>query len=241
MDYNNAFGNLGKALSGEINPVTVGQAPATPELLSTTEDKSRVGTIAGLPSDKLLDFKEHFPVTTVAQAQSSIARILQLTEVPSWYRGSLSDLRGEVRAGINKVHPNIELNVRVPIEQAVAISIKDPADCCPSQVPGAKRPTLTSAEIFVALKVDASKRKAFASQLTKMLDAQLASVQHAKEVCGRLLSDGITAEEFAELNLYIQNDILREIVYLEKEEADENETEASKILARRRELINKIK
>ena len=224
MNYNDAFNNFAKAISGDINPATIGQAPTgTPEKVSVA-DKLRVGTIAGYESPKLLDTKDHFPVITNTQAQSSMSRVMQLTDVPTWYRGTLAELRQEVRAGIEKMHPGIEINIRVPVDQAVALSdgqspattkigsIKDPADVVDNQAPGTKRPTLTSAEVSAALKNEGI-RKAVSGKLMEFIDDQLEQIQVAKQVAERLLASGLTVEEFDQLNTYLQNDILSSMLY----------------------------
>jgi hypothetical protein len=212
MNYDMAFDNFAKALHKDLVPE------------NGVEGQLRVGTIAGFASDKLLDKREHFPVITHTQAQSSMARVMQLTDVPVWYRGSLADLRHEVYAGIMKVHPDIELNVRVPAEVAVALSdgetpaatskvdIKDPdADRKRDEVPQVNRPTLTSAEVEEALDNE-DHRKAIAGRLMEMIDKQIEHMQAAKKLGQRLLKNGLKAEEFDQLSTFIQEDILRELM-----------------------------
>jgi hypothetical protein len=230
MNYNKAFDNFAKALNEGFTPDSVGGAPdAAPrkvdvhsETLSVA-DSLRTGGIAGHASDRLLDKKEHFPVFTQTQAQSSMARVMQLSEIPSWYNGTLAELRQEVYAGINKIHPGIDLNVRVSAEMAVALSdgetpaktsqksIDDPNDIVKSKVPQVSRPTLTSADVEQALE-DEDTRQAIAGRLMEMLDKQLEHMESAKKVGQRLMKTGLKSEEFDQLSTYLQEDILRELM-----------------------------
>lgn len=244
MNYNDAITNFAKALK-VVDPAALGQAPAaTPNKVDVAE-KLRVGTIAGYESSKLLDTKDHFPVITNTQAQSSMARVMQLTEVPAWYRGTLTELRQEVRAGINKMHPGIEFNVRVPVDQAVALSdgqtpatttqnsIKDPnADLNKNNAPQVQRPKLTSAQAIEILKSEET-RKAISGKLMELIDNQLDQVKTAKKIAERLVSSGMTADEFDKLSTYLQNDVLNDLLYLG--------VTASSTEDRRRALLEKLK
>jgi len=207
----------------------------------------KTGTIAGFPSERLIDTRDHFPVITYTQAQSSMARVMQLSEVPTWYRGNLVELRQEVYDGIAKLHPDIELNVRVPAEMAVALSdgeepaatsktsIKDPDDDRKKDhVPQVARPTLTSAEVSEALE-DEENRKAVAGRLMEMVDKQIENLQSAKKIATRLLKSGLKSEEFDQLSTYVQEDILRELL----SRGVTASTQASE--DRRQELLNRMK
>ena len=253
MNYNEAFDKFAKALNKDFTPHEIGGAPnATPnkvdvhsETLSVA-DSLRTGSIAGFASDRLLDKKEHFSVFTQTQAQSSMARVMQLSEIPSWYNGTLVELRQEVYAGINKVHPGIDLNVKVSAEMAVALSdgetpaktsqksIDDPNDAVKSKVPQVSRPTLTSAEVEQALQ-DEDTRQAIAGRLMEMLDKQLEHMESAKQVGQRLMKSGLKSEEFDQLSTYLQEDILRELMSRGTTASTANAAEG-----RRQELINRM-
>jgi len=250
MNYDKAFSNLGRALSGGIDPTEVGKAPdARPREVDLSvgnpvDESFRHGTIAGRRSENLLDTKDHFPVITETQAQSSMARVLQLTEVPAWYKGTMAELRQEVYAGIVGMHPDIQLNVRVPVEQTVALSdgetpaqtsmqsIEDPADVAKNQVGKVSRPALTSAEVAEAMQ-DQDVRQAIAGRLMEMVDKQMESLQTAKKVATRLLKSGIKAEEFDQLSTYLQEDILRELI-------SRGATASANAEDRRRELLERM-
>lgn len=251
MNYNDAFKNLGKTLSS-LDPTTIGQAPESkPNSIEVESEtlavgsKVNKGTIAGLVSDRVIDGKEHFPVITATQAQSSMTRVLQLTDVPAWYTGNLVDLRQEVSSGIAKLHPDMQLNVKVPVDQAVALSdgqspaqtsktsVKDPADVAKTQVPGVSRPNLSSAQVEEAL-ADEETRKAVSGRLMEIIDQQSEMLASAKKTAQRLLKSGLKSEEFDQLSTFLQEDILREIV------ARSAVATAASSEARRLELLNKF-
>jgi hypothetical protein len=251
MNYNDAFKNLGKTLSS-LDPTTIGQAPESKpksievksETLAVGEKLSK-GTIAGLVSERVIDGKDHFPVITATQAQSSMTRVLQLTEAPAWYTGNLADLRQEISGGIAKLHPDMQLNVKVPVDQAVALSdgqspaqtsktsVKDPADVAKTQVPGVSRPNLSSAQVEEAL-ADEETRVAVAGRLMEILDKQVETLASAKKTAQRLLKSGLKSEEFDQLSTFLQEDILRELV------SRAAVATAASTEARRRELLNKF-
>ena len=230
MNYNKAIDKFAKALSAGFMPDSIGGAPdAEPRKIDvhsetlSVSDSLRTGSIAGHASDKLLDKKEHFHIFTETQAQSSMARVMQLGDIPSWYNGTLAELRQEVYANINKTHPDIELNVRVSAEMAMALSdgetspqtslksIEDPNSVVKSKAPQVSRPSLTSAEVEEALKDDET-RQVIAGRLMEMIDKQLESMESAKKVGQRMLKGGIKSEEFDQLSTYLQEDILRELM-----------------------------
>ena len=88
----------------------------------------KVGLLACLQSERLLDNKEHFSVTTIEQVKSSLSRVFALTTVPTWYKGTLNELRTDVFQGAIKAHPNIQetLTVSIPLTQVFAMEIKNP-------------------------------------------------------------------------------------------------------------------
>ena len=249
MNYKDALHQLGKTLS-KLDPKTLGQTPpGTPvsidvpsETLTLTQ-KIRPGTIAGLPSVNVLDAKDHFTSITKTQAQSSMSRVLLLTNTPVWYSGSISQLRQEVHAGVQKIHGDFQLNIRVPIEQAVALSdgqtpaetspgaVKDPNDVVKTEVPGVSRPTLTTAEV-VGILSDSKTRQMVAANLLSMLDQQLERIAEAKKTAQSLLKSGIDGDVFDELSEYTQQAILSEVLSLNSK---------ASVQDRRLELINKLK
>ena len=254
MNYKDAFNNLGKALSQGFTPEELGRVPdgqprhiEVPSETLSVVDSLKEGTIACRFSSRLLDKKDHFPVVSQTQAQSSMARVMMLTDAPVWYAGSLGELRKEVFTGINNLHPGIVLNVRVPAELAVGLSdgeipaetsktsVQDPEDDRKVDlVPQVARPTLTSAQVEIAL-ADEETRKAVAGRLMEMIDKQIDNMKSAKKVGERLLKSGLKSEEFDQLSTYLQEDILHELMA----RGVTGNTRASE--DRRRELLDRMK
>lgn len=251
MNYEQAFRNMARSHKGDIDPADVGQAPeARPRKVHVPSDSIiegfSSGSIAGQISQRLLDKKDHFPVFTETQARSSMSRAMQLSDVPVWYSGSMDDLRKEVYEGIVKAHPTLaSLNVNIPASRVVALSdgetpaatsktkIKDPNDVVKTEVPGVRRPTLTSAEMAEACQ-DANTRIVIAGKLMECLERQEEDLASAKELAGRLLEDGLSSEEFHVLNTYLQSDILRELLYNQSNAAEASSDD------RRKELLGRL-
>lgn len=217
--YNEAFNNLAKTL--DIKP-------------GESTNKLKNSTVANFPSNNVLDSKDHFPALTETQAQSSMSRVISLTEVPPWYNGTITALRSEVYANIKKTHPNINFNVRVPANMIIALSdgqtppettIKSPlTPKSGNEVPQVKRGTITKADL------DENTQKTLAG-LIETIDKRLNHIQTTKDLAKRLLESGITGEEFNKLNEYLQMETVSELM-MNGIKASEN---------RRLELINKLK
>jgi hypothetical protein len=234
MSYDELFENLGKVSSG----------------YKISEDKNKTliagGTIAGQLSPNVLDTKEHFPVITENQAISSMKRAMALTEAPVWYNGNLEGLRNEVYAGVAINHPGLNINVSIPVDQALALSdgeqeaetqksdIKDPANVATDKVPQVKRPTLAAALAEEA--ADDDRRKVMAGDLMVMLEKQKEALDNAMKVAKRLMNKGLSAEEFEGLVSFLQEDVLRALL-------SQGVTASSRDddTDRRQELINRLK
>lgn len=250
MSYDKVFERLSIA---DMKPESVETPSNTPSAtphqevditnIPTTTDVVQVlGTIAGNASQNLLDQRNHFPVMTEIQARSSMNRVMQLTEVPAWYGGTLDNLRYEVYQGVMAAHPNIDLKVPVPIQKLVVAlsdgqeqpetklaSLKNPEDKVKSKVPQEKRPSLASAESLVgklyAQRQSIAKlsdveslfdgeemRQAFATDLVSMLEVQKEQLDNAMALAKRLMKKGVSGEEFAGLISFLQEDILRHLL-----------------------------
>lgn len=255
MNYDQVFRNMAKSVhNGEVNPAAIGQSPdSRPRQVDVPSDSIIAGfssgSIAGQSSDRLLDKKDHFPVFTETQARSSMSRAMQLTDVPVWYSGSLDDLRKEVFEGIAKAHPSLipSLNVNVPASRIVALSdggtpaetktgkIDNPADVIKSQVPGVKRPTITTAEVAKVCENEQA-RIAIAGKLLECIEQQETDIGNAKKMAQILLKKGLSAEQFDALSTYLQSDVLRELLYNQSTANAEASVED-----RRRALLDRLK
>lgn len=236
MNYDKTFENMAKALRlGEsIDPSKVGGAPeARPRQVELSLEQSlRTGTIAGKESPRLLDTRDHFPVTTKVQAESAISRSKQLGDVPIWYRGDMSQLRDDVYQGAIAYHPELAVALsdgETPSETTPK-SVENPADVRKNDTKS-KRPTITTA-LLVSECEDDERRIAIAGNLIENLEKQKEKLEIATKVASRLMKKGLTSNEFAGLVSYYQEDILRELLMAG--------TTAGKTLDRRDALIAKM-
>jgi len=61
-------------------------------------------------SSKVKDKKDHFPIPDAAHARNALARVNQYSEVPSWYDGSLEELKSKVKSAVKSKFPTIEIS-----------------------------------------------------------------------------------------------------------------------------------
>lgn len=60
-------------------------------------------------SSKVKDKKDHFPIPDIAHARNALARVNQYSEAPSWYDGSLEELRSKVKSAVHSKYPSIKI------------------------------------------------------------------------------------------------------------------------------------
>lgn len=60
----------------------------------------------------VLDNKDHYPINSEARAKNALQRMMQHKESPSWYKGSLKQLRQKIISSVKKAYPEIEINVK---------------------------------------------------------------------------------------------------------------------------------
>ena len=211
--YDGAFEGFGQVFAGDREPANCEQRNARPF--------GECGTIAGLDSQHILDSGDHFPVITEMQAQASMNRVMILAAVPNWYNGSLDDLRNDVYRGAKAAHPDLTLKVTLSADQVMALSdgqtpadtklaeVKDPVDGTKDVVPQVERPTLKGAETVSSVEA----QLAIATTLMEMLKKNEDALKVAMKLAKRLLDKGIDGEEFGKLQLYEQEEILRNLLH----------------------------
>lgn len=59
---------------------------------------------------KVKDDKDHFPITSKAQAKNALARANQYSKAPEWYKGTLESLVNSVARAVHKHYPSIEVS-----------------------------------------------------------------------------------------------------------------------------------
>ena len=60
-------------------------------------------------NSKVNDNKDHFPIGTIEQARNAIARVNQYNTVPTWYNGTLTELKNKVINKVKRDYPSIEI------------------------------------------------------------------------------------------------------------------------------------
>jgi hypothetical protein len=59
---------------------------------------------------KVKDNKDDFPLGSIDQARNALARANQYSAAPSWYKGSLEELKNAVARAVKKAFPSIEVS-----------------------------------------------------------------------------------------------------------------------------------
>lgn len=211
------------------------------------------GTVAGMSSKRVIDGKSHFPVDTENRARSAVSRVMRLRSAPDWFMGSVAELRDLVKAGVAERHPNLSISVAVAAEQvldgfskAVAAEnqlvggptgelkvdeIKNPGNVNPKEVPGVPTPSLKSVGQDEFKQAVATNR-AIAESLPEMIEKKIENLKQAKELALRLLDKGLTGEEFGQMWLFLQEDVLRELMLQGVEATVSTESRMSDLLAK---------
>ena len=61
-------------------------------------------------SSKVKDGKDHFPIPDAAHARNAISRVNQYSSVPTWYDGSLEELKAKVISAVKSKFPGIKIS-----------------------------------------------------------------------------------------------------------------------------------
>lgn len=86
------------------------------DVISNTLEKialkkdTRPAPIFQSTSLKVKDDKDHFPIPDIAHARNALARVNQYSSVPSWYDGTLTELKAKVRSAVHSRYPSIEMS-----------------------------------------------------------------------------------------------------------------------------------
>jgi len=72
--------------------------------------RNRPSPIFPADSKSVKDDKDHFPVSSIAQARNALARAGQFDSTPSWYSGKLSTLKSKIKSAVKRKYPSIEVS-----------------------------------------------------------------------------------------------------------------------------------
>jgi len=70
--------------------------------------RNRKGAILTHGSTKVNDKGDHFPIDTIGRARNALARVAQYSSAPSWFNGSLSQLKAKIRNAVHNKYPSIK-------------------------------------------------------------------------------------------------------------------------------------
>lgn len=73
------------------------------------KERSRPNPVFDHTDPKVLDNADHFPINTEGRARNALARANQYSDAPSWYDGSLKELKKTVADAVKRAYPDIEV------------------------------------------------------------------------------------------------------------------------------------
>lgn len=77
---------------------------------SKAKVRNRKDPIFDNKDKKVKDSKDHFPINTENRARNALARVNQYKKSPSWFDGSLQELKDAVVKAVHKEYPEIEIS-----------------------------------------------------------------------------------------------------------------------------------
>lgn len=80
------------------------------EKKNVTKAETRGDCVFQSTSGKVKDNKDHFPINSASQARNALARAGQYSKVPSWYSGTLEELKSSIRSHVKSKYPSIEVS-----------------------------------------------------------------------------------------------------------------------------------
>lgn len=174
-----------------------------------------VGTVANIPSILVLDKKSHFPIETEDQATSAALRVSWMEIPPKWFSGSAKELRSMVLNAVGMKYPNLRISMKCPIAAVAATKVVDPAADVQHKVPQIERPNLenTGSQLGEQVYAAFDDKKVLADTIVDLLKHKQSELKTALKVAERLMESGVTGDEFKELFTFLQEDILRELLY----------------------------
>jgi len=176
-----------------------------------------VGVVAGVKSSLVIDKKEHLPINTEDQATSAALRVTWMNDPPAWFSGTAKELKSMVLNAIAFKYPDLRVTMKLPVRKAFTIgtTIEDPAKDLQTKVPEFERPNIknTGPELLDKVYAMYPDQKVLGATLLEALKCKQTELKTAVKVAERLMESGMTGDEFKELYLYLQEDVLRELLY----------------------------
>lgn len=73
------------------------------------EVRNRGNVVFPAGSKNVKDDKDHFPINNIAQARNALARVGQYSSVPTWYKGTLTELKNKVHSVVKNKYKSINI------------------------------------------------------------------------------------------------------------------------------------
>lgn len=124
MGSGDNFGLLNKRIK-KINKVAESLNEFLNEEKKLNKDQKRGDVVFPYDSPKVTDNADHFPINTISQARNALARVAQYKKVPTWYKGTLSDVQEKVKKAVHKKYPSIDIDGEKEKDKKVSESINE--------------------------------------------------------------------------------------------------------------------
>lgn len=83
---------------------------STKKLDPKAEIRNKKNPVFPANSPKVKDNADHFPLADIGQARAALSYAGHYTKAPSWYKGTLEELKAAVRRAVKKHFPSIDVS-----------------------------------------------------------------------------------------------------------------------------------
>jgi len=74
------------------------------------EVRNRGDVVFAAEDDKVKDDKDHFPINDKGQARNALSRVNQYDKVPTWFNGTLKEVKEMVVKAVEDKYPSIDVD-----------------------------------------------------------------------------------------------------------------------------------
>lgn len=102
--FQQSLNNLDLEIRNELNESSKEKKDPDAEI------RNRGNVIFSAENKKVKDDKDHFPINNINQARNAWSRVNQYSKAPSWYEGSLTEMKEKVKSCVKKKYPSIKFS-----------------------------------------------------------------------------------------------------------------------------------
>lgn len=183
-----------------------------------TKQQQRGKVIFPYESPKVKDNKDHFPINDANQARNALARVAQYDAVPSWYDGTLEELKKKVRSAVARAYPSIKVTKSTKTLRKAVKKIRDLAKA--NLEKDEKTKALTSAvkkaaSLVISLREEMKKIKKESEEKIKLYETEAKTIIRRRNELGEEYSkdlsdkDILNNDKFERAKLQKENDMLK--------------------------------